>query len=170
MDFGRSMHDATVPHYRGQDPILGIEAVPMEDRVAIERLMFYSLVIKCPGTDYDAAYDRPTWWRVEARDSEFLLLLGGWDSLAFSHLRLIMGYDTKTDARNLVSLEMTRAPSNTNPHARDLTLVLHYRPSSIAGRSAALGSKDAADPAPEPRGTKKRGVAALANFVWTGEF
>lgn len=168
MDFGRSMHDGTVPHYHAQDPIRGIDAVPMAERVAVERLMFYALVIKCPGTDYDAAYDRPTWWRVEARDNEFLLLLGGWDSLSYSHLRLIMGYDTKTDARNLVDVEMTRAPSNTNPHARDLTLVLHYRPSSIAGRSAALDHDDTTT-ASEQRSSKKRGFAALANFVWTGE-
>ena len=95
-------------YIRPEHEIMGIASVDAEDRNNIEHLMQYALTIKCTDKNYSSdGYDRASWWRVERGSGDYLLLLGGWQSLEFMQQQLIWNYDTHSgDARNIAAMEI----------------------------------------------------------------
>jgi len=152
--------------YAEAPPILGIEAVQGEDRDRIQNLMLFALTIKCTNGDYDSfKYERAVQWRIETRESDYLLLLLGWTSINYREMMRIWGWDTQPpDARNITNVMVTDAPLNDNPQKYVRTLVIEYLSEKEKRRRMAQHAQLDGDTAGEtfahPR--KRRGLLGAA--------
>ena len=155
--------------WRGREPIAGIQSVTQEDYEQVERIMNAALAIKCPGTDVRVAYDRARWWRVETRDGEHLLHLGGWESMGVDHMRKIELSDVGRG--NIKDVYVTLAAPNNEPHKRDLTLVIRYMTEAAKRRMRAMDPISSDPPEQEHivgKRVKRGWVSGLVDFVVNG--